>query len=184
FGLATTGVDSPDFSYDNRIGSTAYDWLASMRDNFTFTRGRHTLKAGGHLEFMVNNEARGGLWMGQYQFNNNSSNPLNTNFAFSNAVLGVYSQYSETDRYGETHNRQWWTEWHGPAPWQIKPTLTTDYGLRFLFYSPYWRPDRQIANFDPSAYDPKQAPRLYQPAIVNGARVAFDPVTGQTLNAI
>jgi len=184
FGLATTGVDSPDFSFDNRIGSTAYDWLASARDNFTFTRGTHTVKAGGHLEFMVNNEARGGLWMGQYQFNNNSSNPLNTNFAFANAVLGVYSQYSETDRYGETHNRQWWTEWYAQDTWQIKPNLTIDYGLRFLFYSPYWRPDRQIANFDPARYDPKQAPRLYQPALINGTRVAFDPVTGQSLNAI
>ncbi len=184
FGLATTGIDSPDFTYDSRLGSTAFDTLASVRDNLTLTRGTHTWKLGGHLEFMTNNEARGGTWMGQYQFNNNTSNPLNTNFAFSNMVLGVYQQYTETSRYGETHNRQWWTEWYGQDTWQMKPRATVDYGLRFLMYSPYWRPDRQISNFDPATYNPASAPRLYQPALVNGTRVALDPVTGQTLNAI
>ncbi len=33
-------------------------------------------------------------------------------------------------------------------------------------------------------YNPANAPRLYQPALVNGTRVAVDPATGQTLNAI
>ena len=27
FGLSTTGTTSPDFTYDSRLGSTAYDWL-------------------------------------------------------------------------------------------------------------------------------------------------------------
>ena len=49
---------------------------------------------------MQNNEARGGNWMGQYTVQQQPTNPLNTNFAFSNAVLGVFSQYTETDRYG------------------------------------------------------------------------------------
>jgi hypothetical protein len=184
FGLNTTGIDTPDFTYDSRVGATAYDWLASIRDNITWTRGRHTLKAGGHLEFMRNNEARGGNWAGDITFSNNASNPLNTNFAYSNAVLGVFSQYTETDKYRETKNRQWWTEWYGQDTWQANPRMTIDYGARFLWYSPYTRPDQQVANFDPSKYDPAKAPRLYQPAIVNGTRVAFDPVTGQSLNAI
>ncbi len=184
FGLATTGVDSPDFTYDSRLGSTAFDTLASIRDNLTLTRGAHTFKVGGHLEYMTNNEARGGTWMGQYQFNNNTSNPLNTNFAYSNMVLGVYQQYTETSRYGDTHNRQWWSEWYGQDTWQLTQRMTFDYGLRFLVYTPYWRPDQQISNFELSAYNPANAPRLYQPALVNGTRVAVDPVTGQTLNAI
>jgi hypothetical protein len=184
FGLATTGVDSPDFTYDSRLGSTAFDTLMSVRDNLTLTRGHHTWKFGGHFEFMTNNEARGGTWMGQFQFNNNANNPLNTNFAISNAVLGVYQQYSETSAYGVTHNRQIWSEWYAQDTWQATPRLTVDYGLRFLLYTPYWRPDKQTSNFDPATFDAKAAPRLYQPALVNGTRVAFDPVTGQVLNQI
>jgi hypothetical protein len=184
FGVSTTGTTSPDFTYDTRLGSTAYDYLTNVRDNLTLNRGKHTFKFGGLFEFMENNEARGGTWMGQYQFNNNANNPLNTNFAFSNMLLGVYQQYTETSRYGDTHNRQVWSEFYGQDTWQATPRLTVDYGLRFLLYTPYWRPDQQIANFDPAKYDPAQAPRLYMPALVNGTRVAIDPVTGQVLNQI
>ena len=184
FGLGTTGVDSPDFTYDSRLGSTAFDTLMSVRNNLTLTRGHHTWKFGGHFEYMTNNEARGGTWMGQFQFNNNANNPLNTNFAYANAVLGVYQQYTETSRYGETHNKQIWAEWYAQDTWQITPRFTVDYGMRFLVYTPYWRPDEQISNFVPSAYNRANAPRLYQPALVNGVRVAVDPATGQTLNQI
>jgi hypothetical protein len=184
FALNTTGVDSPDFTYDSRLGSTAFDTLMSVSNKLTLTRGRHTWKFGGHFEYMTNNEARGGTWMGQFQFNNNANNPLNTNFAYSNAVLGVYQQYTETSRYGETHNKQVWSEWYAQDTWQVTPRFTLDYGLRFLVYTPYWRPDEQISNFEPAAYNRADAPRLYQPALVNGVRVAFDPVTGQTLNQI
>ena len=75
FGLATTGTTSPDFTYDSRLGSTAYDWLGDVQDNMTWTRGRHTVKLGGYFEYMQNNEARGGNWYGQYQFNNNVDQP-------------------------------------------------------------------------------------------------------------
>jgi len=182
FGLGTTGVTSPDFTWDDRIGSTASDWLTSVRESVTWPHGRHTFKTGGHFEFMQNKEARGGNWEGQFTFSNSSTNPLNTNFAFANAVLGVYSQYTETDRYRDTMNRQWWTEWYAQDTWQARPRLTIDYGLRFLMYTPYWRPDGRLANFDPSRYDPAKAPRIYMPAIVNGARVALDPATGRTAN--
>jgi hypothetical protein len=184
FGFSGTGTTSPDFTYDSRLGSTAYDYLTNVRDNLTLNRGRHTMKFGGLFEFMENNEARGGTWMGQFQYNNNNNNPLNTNFAFSNMLLGVYQNYTETSRYGDTHNRQLWAEWYGQDTWQITPRMTLDYGLRFLWYTPYWRPDDQIANFDPTTYNAANAPRLYQPALVGGTRVALDPPTGQVLNQI
>ena len=157
----------------------------NVRDNLTLTRGAHTFKFGGHLEFMTNNEARGGTWMGQFQFGNNANNPLNTNFAFSNAVLGVYQQYTETSRYGDTHNKQWWTEWYGQDTWQATPQLTVDYGaaLPALHARTGGRISRSPTSM-PALYNPAQAPRLYMPALVNGTRVAIDPVTGQTLNQI
>src|SRR5262249_33069020 len=117
-------------------------------------------------------------------FSNNTSNPLNTNYAFSNAILGVFSQYTETDKYRITQNRQWWSEWYLQDTWQWTPRATVDYGARFLWYSPYTRPDGQVANFDPSRYAPSRAPPLYHPAIINGTRVAYDPATNTSLNAI
>src|SRR5206468_9326335 len=128
FGLNTTGIDTPDWTYDNRVGSTAYDWLASVRDTVTWTRHAHTFKIGGHYEYMQNNEARGGNWAGDITFSNNTSNPLNANHAYGNAALGVFSQYTETDKYRQTQNRQWWSEWYLQDSWQSTPHVTIDYG--------------------------------------------------------
>jgi len=185
FGLAIANqTDAPDFTYDNRLGNTARDWIYSARDNLTWTRGSHNLKAGAYIEYMQNNEARGGNWMGEFQFNRNTNNPLDTGFAYSNALLGVFSQYTETDRYRETRNRAWMSEWFAQDTWRAGSKLTIDYGARFLWYTPYVRVDDQVANFDPARYDLSKAPRLYVPAIVNGTRVAFDPVTSESSNAI
>jgi hypothetical protein len=179
FGLNVTGTDPVDFTYDNRLGNTAQDYLYSLRDNITWTRNSHTFKAGGYFEYMRNNEARGGNWMGEYQFNRNVNNPLDTGFAYSNALLGVFQQYTETDRYRTTNNRAWMSEFYVQDTFRASSRLTLDYGARFLYYAPYVKVDDTVANFDPARYDPAKAPRLYLPAIVNGARVAFDPVTGQ-----
>lgn len=184
FGLNATGIDSPDFTFDNRLGETAQDWLYSVRDTFTWTRGVHTFKAGGYFEFMQNNEARGGVWMGEFTFNNNTNNPLNTNFAFANALLGVFGNYQETDTPGSTRNRAWMSEWYVQDTWSAGSRFTVDYGARFLWYAPYWRADDRASNFDPRRYDPARAPRLFVPATINGTRVAFDPVTGESRHSV
>ena len=57
--------------------------------------------------------------------------------------------------------------------------MTVDYGVRFLWYTPWWRPDNVAANFRPDLYDPAQAPQLFQPVVVNGQRRARNPVTGE-----
>ena len=186
FGLAigASSIDSPDFAYPDRLGVTAEDWVTSVRDTFTWVSGTHTFKAGGYLEWIQNREARGGNWMGNIQFNRSTANPLDTNFAFSNALLGVVNQYTEASAYPSSFNRGILSEWFAQDTWRPTDRLTVDYGARFLWYTPWWRPDEQIANFDPNQYDPSQAPRLYQPARINNVRVAFDPVTRQTLNAV
>jgi hypothetical protein len=43
---------------------------------------------------------------------------------------------------------------------------------------------QQLANFDPDQWIASKAPQLYQPAVVNGARVARNPLTGETLAAV
>src|SRR4030095_10491123 len=44
-----------------------------------------------------------------------------------------------------------------------------------------WDKTLQASNFLPDKFDPSQAVRLFQPTIIDGARVGFDPVTGQTV---
>jgi hypothetical protein len=72
------------------------------------------------------------------------------------------------------------SEFYLQDTWRATQRLTLDYGVRFLWYEP-WYSTQPAAVFVPERYDPAKAPRLYQPARVNGVNVALDPVTGQTL---
>ena len=185
FGLNTTGIDTPDFTYDSRIGSTAYDWLASVRDNITWTHDRHTFKAGGHFEYMQNNEARGGNWAGDITFSNNTSNPLNTNFAFCERRARRVLASTETDKFRETQNRQWWSEWYLQDTWQTTPriTLRLRRAVPLVFAHSRGRTVRSPTSIRRNTIRRRRRGSI-MPAIVNGTRVAFDPVTGQSLNAI
>jgi Carboxypeptidase regulatory-like domain/TonB-dependent Receptor Plug Domain len=178
-GLPTTGGDGVDMNYPDRIGATALDYVASVRDTFSWVRGRHAFKFGGYLEYMENNEARGGNWSGQFTFNRDTANPLDTNYTYANALLGVFSSYTETDRPGSSFNRGVLSEWFAQDTWRPSDRLTIDYGVRFLWYSPWWRPDGIASNFRPELYDPTRAPALYRPVVVNGVARAQNPLTGE-----
>jgi hypothetical protein len=184
FGGSSSGVENVEFLYPDRQGANAADWFWSARDTLTYTRGKHAFKAGLYLEFLHNNEARGGIWAGNFNFGRTTNNPLDANNGFANGLLGVFQDYQEWDGYGSTRARNWLSEWFAQDTWKASRRLTVDYGVRFLWYTPYWRPDDKLSNFSPAHFDPANAPRIYRPARVNGQNVAQDPLTGQIVNNV
>ena len=147
-----------------------------MRNNLTWIRGRHTFKGGLNAERMHNNEARGGTFRGEFQFEHNTANPLSTGDDYANALLGVFNSFTQANQQRTTTNRAWLAEWYLQDSWRTSRRLSLEYGLRFLWYTPYYEADGTSASFIPRLYDPAKAPRLYQPAIVNGQRVAQNPL--------
>jgi hypothetical protein len=184
FGLNTSGVDAVEFNFPDRLGDTVADWLFTARDNITFTRHRHAYKAGFYVDYIRNNEARGGTWMGNYNFARNTSNPLDANFAYANALLGVFQTYEEQDAYRSTQNRAWMAEGYLQDTWKVGRRMTVDYGVRFLWYTPYWQANGRTAAFSLERYDPAKAPRIYRPARIDGKNYAQDPRTGELKNEI
>jgi hypothetical protein len=176
-----SGVSNTQFSFDQRLGSKDYDWIFSATDHLTWIRGSHTFKGGLYAEYIQNNEAPGGLWMGQLNYTTGGNNPYDTGNSYANALAGVFRQYSEVDNYRSTQNRAYELEWYVQDTWKTTRRLTLDYGIRFLWYTPYWQANERTAAFVPDRYNPANAPRLYQPALIGGKRVAYDPVTKQQL---
>jgi hypothetical protein len=184
FNNSGAGISQTRYTYDQRLGETAHDWLSSVTDDITWLKGNHTWKAGAYLEYIRNNEARGGLWMGSFDFRRNTNNPLDTNYTFSNFLLGNFQTYTETNAYRSTRNRHWESEWFVQDTWRPQPRLTVDYGMRFYWYTPYYQANQQTAAFVPERYDPAKAPRLYYPNKKDGKNVAWDPVTGQVVDQV
>ena len=175
---------SPNFTFDNRLVDQGEAWLTSFRTSLTSIHGSHSLKGGYYFELSQNSEGKGGVgagpWAGQFNFSTDVNNPVDTNYSYANALLGTFRDYTEIDAFSEVIGRRYINEFYGQDTWKLNRRLTLDYGVRFLWYTP-WYSSQPAAVFVPERYDLAKAPRLYQPAVVNGANVALDPATGQTL---
>jgi hypothetical protein len=176
---------NPNLTYDNRVvGEGGVAWVHSFNDNLTWIRGSHALKGGVYLEHLYNTEGKGsvgaGPFAGQFNFSADTANPFDTGYSFSNALLGVFRDYTEIDALPEVNSHRYLAEAYVQDTWKATRRLTLDYGVRFLWFKP-WYTKLPAATFVPERYDPAKAPRLYQPARIGGVNVALDPVTGQVL---
>jgi hypothetical protein len=176
--------NSPNFTFDNRLVDQGEAWLTSIRSSLTWIRGSHSLKTGMYFEQSRNSEGSGGVgagpWAGQFNFSTDTNNPGDANYSYANALLGTFRDYTEIDAFSEVIGARYIAESYVQDTWKANRRLTFDYGVRFLWYTP-WFSDRPAAVFVPERYDPAKTPRMYQPAVVNGRNVALDPVTGETL---
>ena len=174
----------PNFTFDNRLVDEGQAWLTSVRTKLTWIKGAHSFKGGFYLEQSRNSEGSGGVgagpWAGQFTFNTDTNNPFDTNHSYANALIGSFQNYTEIDAFSEVRGRRIISEFYLQDTWKATRRLTLDYGMRFLWYQP-WHSSQPAAVFVPERYDPTRAPRLFQPARINGVNLAFDPVTGQTL---
>ncbi len=156
----------------------------SIVDNLSWVKGRHTLKMGIYEEYAWKYQPSGVAYAGSYNFGNDANNAsFGAQNGYANALLGYFSSYSEQSvRLANTVD-YWNSEWFVQDSWRVSKRLTLDLGVRFYHQSPQVDENGTWAVFNPAKYSAANAPRLYAPAIVNGARVAQDPVTKATAPA-
>jgi hypothetical protein len=191
-----TGVATmvPQFSWGGRVANAppGINWPSFFQTNtttnisptLTMVRGSHTLKAGFMIYHNLEYDARSSV-QGQYSFANDTLNPLDSQFGFANAALGVFSSITQTLRLTEGGFNATNVEWYVQDNWKVTRNLTLDYGLRFTNSRPVWDERGQGSNFVPDMYKTSQAPALYQYGCINGVnpctgsnRVAINPITG------
>ena len=82
---------------------------------------------------MRNNEGERSNFDGTFNFSKDTNNPSDSNWAFANAALGVFSTYDEANaRYG-ANERQTEVEWFAQDTWKATRRLTLDLGLRWTW---------------------------------------------------
>ncbi|MDP2997840.1 MAG: carboxypeptidase regulatory-like domain-containing protein, partial [Bryobacterales bacterium] len=156
----------------------------NFTNNFSHVRGPHALKAGIYFEPTSRNARRDSAFNGNFDFGRNTNNPLDTNWAWSNALLGNFNTYSESDArtfgYGRFKNLEWFVQ----DNWKVTRRLTLDYGLRFYWIEPNYSAPNNVAGFNPDRYQAGKSPLLYQPVRVGTQRVGSDPRTGNTVSSV
>ena len=179
----------PFFSFGSTPANTANPNLVgipwfNLNRNWDFTEnltkviGKHQIKFGLYVTRIAKSDPTNGIPWGSWDFSANASNPLNSGDGFSNALLGNFNTYTESTDRPAVFTRRWNFEPYVQDNWRITSRLTLDYGVRFYHWLPPVEASNRFASFIPELYKPSQAVTLFQPALVNGTRVAINPLTG------
>ncbi len=176
--------NAANISYDGRTPIAARDYRYSIADSLSYVHGHHTLKFGFYSELNQNSEGPSANFGGNIAFDRNTSNPLDSNYAYSNAVLGVFNSYSEASAKTTGLGNQTLFEWFAQDTWKVSRRLTLDYGIRFSLTSPWHVIDGQASALALSRYDASKAPLLIRPVLQNGVRMGQNPLTGALVPAV
>ena len=125
--------------------------------------GQHSLKFGVFVERGTRNAARSTFFNGTFAFDRDANNPLDTGYAYSNALLGVVDSYTESNGHPGAHGRYINVEWYAQDTWKATKRLTIDAGVRFYFIQPTLSAGDTLAAFDLSAYNAGQQPPSFSP---------------------
>ncbi|MBL8173251.1 MAG: TonB-dependent receptor [Bryobacterales bacterium] len=179
-GVPNAGVLNIEGRYPFFGTNNIWNWS----DNLSWIRGSHNTKFGVYVERTTRNAARSSSFNGTFNFNRDVNNPLESNYAYSNALMGIVQSYTESTNHPHGHSRYLNVEWFAQDTWKVTRRFTIDAGLRFYYIQPSWSAEDQLSSFDLNLYDRTKQPPLIQP-FRNPAnqRVGRDPVTGQEVPA-
>jgi hypothetical protein len=128
----------------------------NLSDTITWVRGNHAFKTGVSVTRNRIDQNGRTTYAGQIDFATNG-NTRTTNNAFADALLGNFRTYSEQalDPIGFFRFTQ--TEAFVADSWKVNRRLSLELGVRYQFGQPIYTQANNLANFDPSRYDPAQA---------------------------
>ena len=132
----------------------------NFSDTVTYVRGSHTFKVGGSItRNRIDQNART-TYAGQVDFST-GSNTRTSNQSFADALLGNFRTYSEQalDPMGFFRFTQF--ESFAADSWKVHPRLSLELGVRYQYGQPIYTQANNLANFDPSRYDPARAVTIF-----------------------
>ncbi len=120
----------------------------NLFDNFSVTLGKHTLRAGATVAFMLKTE-------------NASEGNANFRFnSFHDFLLGNVATYSQGSRDIIPDLHYYNIEGYVQDDWQVSPQLTLNLGLRYSYFPSPADVNDTLNNFDPLIFDPTKAPAI------------------------
>ena len=127
--------------YDNE--NPSINW----NDNVAKVTSKHTMKFGIFIDTSRKRQTATIVNNGRIDFSRDTSNPGDTGWAFSNALLGNYKTFDQSNTYRKGYYHYKSYEWYAQDNWHIRQNLSLDFGIRFSLMPPLVRrrkPDLQL----------------------------------------
>ena len=176
-------VNPPSFGWGTYWPFFSYDTFQNATNNISWKKDRHQFKFGAYFERVslgAPGTASSAASMGQFWFGSDGANSNDTGYGFSNLLAGtVQSAQQDNARvtYFSAYNQY---EWFAQDSWRPSRRLTFDLGVRFQLPGPVEAQGSIFGVFSASAYSASKVGQLLYPALVNGKKVAVNPVTQMT----
>ena len=119
----------------------------------SWTKGRHAMKFGFGYNRYTKNQQLFGDPGGQYYFG------ALTGDSMMDFVLGLSSGFDQAQALPIRHYVNQTTSFYGNDNWHVTQRLSLQLGLRYDALPHAFERANQVANFDPSAYDPSMIPQ-------------------------
>jgi hypothetical protein len=144
------GFQGPNFA----LNSPTTD--IQLGDTISIVKGNHLIKAGGvYIRNRVDQNGRP-YYTGKLSFNA-SGNPQTTGYALADALLGNFNSYQEASADPTGHFRFNQPEAFAQDTWKARRDLSIEYGVRWQYIPAMYTQGNNMANFDPSVYNPANA---------------------------
>lgn len=144
--------DAANPNYASRFPLQGVENTFTWNGSLTKIAGSHTLKAGIYPEHWAAMKGKNASnFAGNMNFGQDSNDPIDSGYAYSNALLGVLDQYTETSNRFPMYEFITTVEWYVQDTWKVNRKLTIDAGLRFGWGTPWHANHNQEAAFVPSA---------------------------------
>jgi hypothetical protein len=174
------GVPNGPTSNFNGTPFRNFNHTWDITNNTAKVMGSHTFKAGIYIHRSQKDQTAFTPVNGTIWFDRDASNPMDTNWAWANALTGTFQRLEQSNHVLNGQYRNWNIEWFGQDNWRVNSKLTLDYGMRFYWIQPQYDAALQTSSFNPSLYSTAAAGVLRQPALnAAGQRVSVNPLTGE-----
>ena len=156
--------NAPNIDFDNRFPMHNSTGTWEITDNVTKIWHQHTFKGGIYYQASRYLQRHiGSIFNGNFNFGANSSSPYDTQYAFSNMLLGSYSSYQEGSNVVNYAPHWNVLDWFVQDHWKARHNLSLDYGIRFSYDLPTTLIPGMGASFAADRYDANAVPALYFP---------------------
>jgi hypothetical protein len=153
YGLPFFVVTNFDTVTDStRLPQTQRDNTWTLSDGATFTRGRHTWKAGLQWVHFQLNYLRSDFVRGRYIFNgsftSDPANPADTGDPFADFLLGFAQSTRRQTGMAQAYLRQENYGAYLQDEWRVSRSLTVNLGMRYEYTTPYRELRGNLVNLD------------------------------------
>ncbi len=152
-----------------------------VTDNWSKAFSKHTLKFGIFVQRSRKDQTAFTPANGTINFNRDANNPGDTGWAFSNAMLGNFRTFQQSNIVRNGLYRYTNVEAYIQDNWKARPNLTFDYGIRFYIIQPQYDADLQTSSFNPDFFTRENQAFLFGRGVnpASNRVEARNPLTGE-----